>query len=219
MGKEINVAIVEDDAYVRNLLSQFIKSQNDMSLVYQAGSVEESLSTIDKILKSKSPSDKSKILDVLIQDIGLPGMSGLEALKIIKSKLPNTEILMFTVFDDAERVFKAFCAGASGYLLKNTRLADMRKAILDINQGMAAMSPSIAKKVVNHFRPVKHESELTPTEFHVVELLTEGMSYKMIADRMQISINTIRTHIRNIYRKLHVNSKSEVIAKKLRGEI
>ena len=211
MNKLIKVGIVEDDAHVRALLSRFINGQSDMELVLEAGSAEE---CFEKVKNSKDQHPH-----VFIQDIGLPGISGLEALRTLKDALPDTEILMFTVFDDSERIFKAFCAGASGYMLKNTRLPDMRKAILDVHNGMGAMSPSIAKKVVAYFQPKKSESRLSDTEALVVELLTEGMSYKMIANRMQISINTVRAHIRNIYRKLRVNSKSEVIAKKLKGEL
>jgi DNA-binding NarL/FixJ family response regulator len=211
---KIKVAIVEDDPYVRKLLEQFVDQEALFDLVYAVESVEENL----EALQNLSAND-NKSVDVLIQDIGLPGISGLESIRLVKQKMPGIEILMFTVFDDANRIFKAFCAGASGYLLKNSRLQEIKKAILDIHNGMAAMSPSIAKKVVEHFQPKKVDAELTQTEFKVVECLTEGMSYKMVADRLQVSINTVRAHIRNIYRKLHVNSKSEVVAKRLKGEI
>lgn len=158
-------------------------------------------------------------LHVLIQDINLPGKSGLEAISMVKDIFPETEILMFSVYDDANRVFKALHAGASGYLLKNTRLEDIKTAIRDIYEGKAAMSPSIARKVINYFRPSPTKGPLTEKEDQVVKLLTDGLSYKMVADRMQISLNTVQTHIKNIYKKLHVHSKAEVIAKRLKGEI
>lgn len=157
--------------------------------------------------------------DVLLQDIGLPGMSGLAAIRLIKDKMPSTDIIMFSVYDDSERIFQAFCAGASGYVLKNTQLTDLRKAILTVHAGEAVMSPAIAKKVIAHFRPSNDNGPLTHTEQRVVQLLTDGLSYKMIAARMQVSINTVGSHIKNIYKKLQVNSKAEVIAKKLKGEI
>ena len=210
MQPRIRVAIVEDDPGVRSLLSRFVAEQPDMVLAFAAGSVEACFAALEE--RPGKP-------DVLLQDIGLPGESGLAAVRRIKAALPETEILMFTVADEGEKVFQAFCAGASGYLLKNTRLPDLRRAIVDVHAGMAAMSPSIAKKVVSHFRPTEPAAALSPTELHVVELLTEGMSYKMIAARMQVSINTVRTHIRHIYRKRHVNSKSEVVSKRLKGEI
>ena len=149
----------------------------------------------------------------------MPGLSGLDAIRMVKEKLPKTEVLMYSIFDDSDHIFKAFCAGASGYILKNTRLEEIRKSIVDVYNGQAAMSPSIAKKVIAYFRPQKAESPLTDKEQLVVQLLTDGLSYKMVADRMQITMNTVRTHIRNIYTKLQVHSKAEVISKNLKGDI
>jgi DNA-binding NarL/FixJ family response regulator len=177
--------------------------------VIVAGSVEEFFQDL--------PGDQ--MIDVLLQDIGLPGVSGLEGIRAVKEKLPSTQVIMFSVYDDSNRIFKALCAGASGYLLKNTRLEDIKKSILSVHDGQAAMSPAIAKKVIAYFQPKKPESPLTEKEQLVVQLLTDGLSYKMIAEKMQISINTVGTHIRNIYKKLQVNSKAEVISKKMRGDI
>lgn len=209
MSKKIKVGIVEDVNEISLLIRTYVDQQPDMECVISSGSVEsffEELPTIPQ-------------LDVLIQDIHLPGLSGLDAIRMIKDKLPKTEVLMYSIFDDSDHIFKAFCAGASGYILKNTRLEDIRKSILDVSNGQAAMSPSIAKKVIAYFRPQKSDGPLTEKEQMVVQLLTDGLSYKLIADRMQITMNTVRTHIRNIYTKLQVHSKAEVISKNLKGDI
>jgi DNA-binding NarL/FixJ family response regulator len=209
MSNKIKVGIVEDEHEIRDMLIYFIDQQPDMQCVLEADSVESFFKKVDDVPQ----------LHVLIQDIGLPGMTGLDAIRKIREKLPRTEILMYSIFDDSDRIFKALCAGASGYILKNTRLEDIRRSILDVHNGQAAMSPSIAKKVIAYFRPQKTESQLTDKEQMVVQLLTDGLSYKMVADRMQVSMNTVRFHIRNIYDKLQVHSKAEVISRNLRGDI
>ncbi len=209
MSNKIKVGIVEDEHEIRDMLIYFINQQPDMECVLHADSVESFFIALADVPQ----------LHVLIQGIGLPGMSGLDAIRKIREKLPRTEILMYSIFDDSDRIFKALCAGASGYILKNTRLEDIRRSILDVHNGQAAMSPSIAKKVIAYFRPQKTESQLTDKEQMVVQLLTDGLSYKMVADRMQVSMNTVRFHIRNIYDKLQVHSKAEVISRNLRGDI
>lgn len=205
----INVAIIEDDKYLRESLQSFIHAQEGMSC-------RISMDSVESFLEKTSPNDS---IQVLIQDIGLPGMSGLEGIRLIKSRFPKTHILMFSIFDDSERIFKALCAGASGYLKKDTRLSKITEAIIQVDAGDAAMSPSIAKKVIDYFKPQKITSPLSPKEQQVVQGLVDGLSYKMIADQLLISVNTVNYHIRNIYKKLQVNSKAEVIRKKLDGEI
>ena len=185
MSNKIKVGIVEDETEISEMLIYFINQQPDMECVLKAGSVEEFFEAA-----KDTPN-----LNVLIQDIGLPGMTGLDAIRRIREMLPRTEIL------------------------KNTRLEDIRRSILDVHNGQAAMSPSIAKKVIAYFRPQKTQSQLTDKELMVVQLLTDGLSYKMVADRMQVSMNTVRFHIRNIYEKLQVHSKAEVISRNLRGDI
>lgn len=209
MSHKIKVGIVEDEHEIRDMLIYFVDQQPDMQCVLEADSVESFFRKVDDVPQ----------LHVLIQDIGLPGMTGLDAIRRIREKLPRTEILMYSIYDDSDRIFKALCAGASGYILKNTRLEDIRRSILDVHNGQAAMSPSIAKKVIAYFRPQKTESQLTDKELMVVQLLTDGLSYKMVADRMQITMNTVRFHIRNIYDKLQVHSKAEVISRNLKGDI
>jgi DNA-binding NarL/FixJ family response regulator len=161
--------------------------------------------------------------DVILMDIGLPGMSGISGMRLIKDGHPDADIIMLTVYNDWQKIFDSLCAGASGYLLKNTPLAEIKKAIESVHCGGAAMSPEIARKVMEYFspkhEPSKPESFLTPKEKEIVIGLVDGLSYKMIANRMSLSIDTIRFHIKNIYRKLQVNSKAEIISKSLRGEI
>ena len=172
--------------------------------------------------------------DVILSDIGLPGMSGIDGMRLIKEEHPETDIIMLTVYNDWQKIFNSLRAGASGYLLKNTPLTEIKKAIETVRNGGSVMSPEIARKVMEHFSVGVHtdssplgvqaerekpESVLTPKEKEIVIGLTDGLSYKLLADRMNISIDTIRFHIKNIYKKLHVNSKAEVISKSLRGEI
>ncbi|HKI46179.1 MAG TPA: response regulator transcription factor, partial [Balneolales bacterium] len=155
--------------------------------------------------------------------IELPGMSGIDGMKLIKNQHPEIEIIILTVYHDSHKIFDSLCAGASGYLLKHTSLPEIKEAIETLVDGGSPMSPQIARKVIDYFKKPEikkePESELTPREQEIVVGLVDGLSYKMIADRMGIAIDTVRAHIRNIYKKLHVNSKAEVIAKSLRGEI
>jgi DNA-binding NarL/FixJ family response regulator len=166
---------------------------------------------------------KSYELDVILMDIQLPGMSGIDGIKIIKRDHSDTEIIMLTVYHDSHKIFDSLMAGASGYLLKHTSLPEIKESIELLMKGGAPMSPQIARKVIEHFnKPTikeKPDSGLTSREQDIVNGLTDGLSYKLIADRFNISLDTVRAHIRNIYKKLHVNSKGEVIAKSLKGEI
>lgn len=208
----IRVAIVEDDTEIRNGVADYLAGQKNLSLQFAVGSVEEALT------KLKSASDT----DIVLLDIGLPGMSGLGGMKLINKVHPETDVIMFTVHDDPARIFEALCNGASGYLLKNTPFPEIKKSIAELHAGGAPMSPQIARKVIQYFggsqRPEK-KTILSDKEDEVVTGLVDGLSYKMIADRMNITIETVRTHIKNIYRKLHVHSKAEVIGKSLKGEI
>ncbi|MBI1226521.1 MAG: response regulator [Bacteroidetes bacterium] len=206
----VKVAYVEDDPYLRDFITECIQHDKELELVGSAGSVEEFLEQAP-ILKKP---------DVILQDISLPGMTGLEAISHLKNMFPAAEIIMFTIHDDSERIFKAFCAGANGYLLKNTSFPKIKEGILQVYRGEAAMTPSIARKVIAYFKPEKKpKEELTPRELQIVQGMVDGLSYKMIADKLMMSVNTVCYHVKNIYTKLQVNSKSEVVAKSLKGSL
>lgn len=207
------VGIVEDNKKIRDLIQRYLDMQEELSCPVAVDTVEEMLDYLDE----------HSMPDVILMDIQLPGMSGIKGIGIIKEKHPDIEIIMLTVYHDSHKIFDSLCAGASGYLLKHTSLPEIKDSILKLLEGGAPMSPQIARKVITHFQdnaPKKNpKSDLTPREHDIVNGLVDGLSYKMIADRYDISIDTVRAHIRNIYKKLHVNSKAEVIAKSLRGEI
>lgn len=207
------VGIVEDNKKIRDLIQRYLDMQDELKCPVAVDTVEEMLEYLEE---HGHP-------DVILMDIQLPGMSGIKGIGLIKEKYPEIDIIMLTVYHDSHKIFNALRAGASGYLLKHTSLPEIKESILKLIDGGAPMSPQIARKVINHFQenaPKKNpESDLTPREHDIVNGLVDGLSYKMIADRYDISIDTVRAHIRNIYKKLHVNSKAEVIAKSLKGEI
>ncbi len=149
-------------------------------------------------------------------------MSGLEGIRLLKNARPKTDIIMLTSYEDSDRVFKALCAGADSYLVKRSGLDKIKEAIITVNRGGSYMSPSIARKVINHFAPKQDRPEeqlLTGRQQQIVTGLVDGLSYKMIADKYLISVETVRDHIKKIYKKLQVNSKAEVIRKRMEGEI
>lgn len=200
----INVAIVEDDVYIRNSIVQFLQMQPEFGAVYCYGSVESFL-------------EGRVAPDVLLLDIELPGITGLEGAFRIKQKNPAVNILMLTVYENKERIFKALQAGATGYLLKNTPLLKIKAAILDAVEGGVPMSPLIAKKVIAYFSGKTDVSEnttndhLTVREREVAQLLINGDTYKQIAWHLNIAPDTVRQHIKNIYRKLQIKSRVQLI--------
>lgn len=154
---------------------------------------------------------------LILQDIQLPGISGLEAIIIYRKYLPDTKVLMNSVLQDSEHVFKAICNGALGYIEKGYSLEKIKEALASVMNGGSPMSPSIARHVINYFNPSKKfEEELSPKEIEIVQGILDGLSYKMIAERNSVSIDTVRTHITRIYRKLQINSKGELISKYLK---
>lgn len=207
-----NIGIIEDNKKIRQLIQRYLDMQDGMDCTVAVESVEEMLEYLESYPKP----------DVMLMDIQLPGMTGIEGMKIFQEKYPEIEIIMLTVYHDSHKIFDSLKAGASGYLLKHTSLPEIKEAIDLLLSGGAPMSPQIARKVITHFNETgqkQTESNLTAREQDIVNGLVDGLSYKMIADRLNISIDTVRAHIRNMYKKLHVNSKAEVIAKSLRGEL
>jgi len=208
----ITVAIVEDDDVIREGIKEYLENQENLICTAAKPSVEHFLAVLNV----------ETVPDVILMDIGLPGMSGISGMKLITEKYPGVSIIMFTVYNDSHKIFESLCAGASGYLLKNTTFPEMKQAIETIHGGGSMMSPPIARKVMEHFhagRKKKVTSPLTDKEKEIVQGLVDGLSYKMIAGAASISIETVRTHIKNIYKKLHVHCKAEVIRKSLSGEI
>jgi len=208
----IDIVIVEDDATIREAIKEFLDSNKDFSCKNVFESVESFLAYLNK----------DNLPHVILMDIGLPGMSGISGIKLIKEKYPKINIIMLTVYHDTHKIFRSLCAGASGYLLKNSPFSEIKNAIKIVNAGGSSMSPQIARKVIEHFQTgekINHESTLTDKEKEIVSCLVDGLSYKMIAAQENISIETVRSHIKNIYKKLHVHSKAEVIKKSLTGEI
>lgn len=208
MSKKIKIALIEDIEELRKDLERFLRAQEEFNFICSAASVEDFITELDT-LEIKP--------DIIISDIGLPGLSGIEGIAPIRKLAPLAEFMMISVLTDTDNIYKALCAGAVGYLIKNTAPNELKKAILTVNEGGSPMSPSIARKVISHFTPRKQTEDqlLTPKEEQIVQCIVEGLSYKLIADRLSISINTVRQHIRHIYKKLQVNSKAEVIAMSL----
>lgn len=205
------LAIVEDIEDIRTGLADYFRAQNDAFV---------SVLAVDSMEAFFAALDEGYTPEVVLSDIGLPGMNGIEGIKKIKEGYPETDIIMLSVFNNSERIFKSICAGATGYALKDTPLPELKKAILDVRAGGSYMTPSIARKVMEYFTPKKSAADtLTPKEKQIVVAMTEGLSYKLIADRLSLSIDGVRFHIKNIYRKLQVNSKAEVIGKYHKGEL
>jgi DNA-binding NarL/FixJ family response regulator len=208
----ISVAIIEDDREIREAIRDFLNDQPHMACHMTEESVENFLRRL---------SDEN-VPEVVLMDIGLPGMSGISGMKLLKEKYPDLDIIMLTVHNDPHKIFQSLCAGASGYLLKTTPFMQIKKSIEELSAGGAPMSPQIARQVIEYFHPragFQNSSSLTDKEKEVVMNLVDGLSYKMIADRHAISIETVRTHIKHIYAKLHVHCKADVIRKSLEGEI
>ena len=201
------VAIVEDQPQIREGLRFLIDSTPDYRCAGVFRSVEEALAGLPEV-------------DVVLMDIGLPGLSGIEGIRLLKQRQPSLLFVALTVYDDDERIFQALCAGASGYLLKKTPPERLLAALADVVAGGAAMSPEVAGRVIalfkDHWPPEKVDYHLTPHELRLLKLLGEGHSYKTAADALGSSINTIGFHVRSIYGKLEVHSKSEAVAKALR---
>ena len=208
----VNVMLIEDQREVREGLAVLINGSPGFSCIASFRTMEEALGAIE----DRPP-------DVVLTDIGLPGMSGIEGIRILKERHPNLPVVALTVYDDDEDIFDALCAGACGYLLKNVAPARLLESLKEVVSGGAPMSPEIARRVVNLFRefrtPERAPHSLTQQEAELLRLMVAGHSYKTAASDLGISVSTVSFHLQNIYSKLQVHSKSEAVAKALRNRI
>jgi len=211
--KDIRVAIFEDNSNLRQGLFNLLEANEGFVCAGAFGHCERVIENIEESLP-----------DVILMDIELPGINGIEAVKRIREHYPELKILMETVFEDDEKVFQSVCAGANGYILKTTPPAEILKAIREIYEGGSPMTPIIASKVLRMFKKtVSTETDdsyhLSVREKEILKCLVEGMSYKLIAGNCFISIETVNGYIKNIYKKLQVHSKSEAVVKAIKGKI
>jgi DNA-binding NarL/FixJ family response regulator len=211
----VTVAIIEDNSELRDGLVELIRGTPGFSCTVAFSNCEDFIEMIS--------AHTASLINIVLMDIGLPGMSGIEGIPKVKALIPAVDILMFTVFEDDQKIFDSICAGASGYILKKTPPAKILEAIKETHEGGAPMSASIARKVLARFQTISSpggtDYGLTDREHEVLAGLVKGLSYKMIADECSISIDTVRSHIRHIYEKLHINSKGEAIALALKNHI
>jgi DNA-binding NarL/FixJ family response regulator len=205
----IKVSIVEDDERIRESLAILINGTANLRCLSTHGSGEEALAQIGALQP-----------DVVLMDINLPKMSGIECVRQLKTRLPKLQVLMLTMYEDDEQVFQSLVAGASGYLLKRTPPAELIQAIEEIHAGASPMSGKIARTVVEYFQKLQgrgpEEEQLSPREREILDLLAKGYRYKEIADTLAVGFETVRSHLKNIYEKLHVHSRTEAVVKYLR---
>ncbi len=209
LTKIISVSIVEDDPVIREQLALLINESEDIGCVSVFANAEDAM-----IGLVQEPHQ------VVLMDIGLPGMSGIELVKRIKPEMDKTDFLMLTVSEDDQHVFNSICAGATGYLLKETPSEHILKAIREVKKGGAPMSAGIARKVVMSFRePNQSETMLSARELEVLNMLCDGLNYRVIAQKLFVSGHTVRAHIKNIYKKLHVHSRAEAVKSAIRQKL
>jgi DNA-binding NarL/FixJ family response regulator len=205
----ILVSIIDDEKELRESIATFINGSSGFRCVSAYGKADIALQRL--------PADHP---DVVLMDINMPGMNGIECVERLKKTMPEVLIVMLTVYEDSDQIFRALAAGASGYLLKRLSPTKLLQAIREVQAGGSPMSNSIARKVVASFQKARNLDEkqphLSPREQAVLDCLAKGLTYKQIADQLEISIDTIRTHLRRVYEKLHVQSRTEAVAKYLR---
>jgi DNA-binding NarL/FixJ family response regulator len=208
---KLPIVLYEDNVRLRNSLELLLQDAADYEVTGSFADCDN-VATDMELCQPK----------LVIMDIEMPGIGGIEGVKKIKQHYTGIKVIMHTVFDDDNRIFDSICAGADGYLLKNTPPAKFIEALQDLMQGGAAMSPFVAQKVFQYFRnnnKVQEDFHLSPREKEILELLVKGNSYKMIADKSGISIDTVKKHLQNIYHKLHVSCGTEAVAKALQHKI
>jgi DNA-binding NarL/FixJ family response regulator len=205
------VMIFEDNEELRQSLQMLLEESKEFKVAGSFSNCDDALEQIEKLFPA-----------LVIMDIDMPGIGGIEGVRIIKSVYTDIKVVMYTVFDDDNRIFDCICAGADGYLLKNISPQKFIQSLQELMQGGALMSPFVAQKVFQHFRKAaqpQNKYELTPREIAILELLVKGNSYKMIASKSFISIDTVKRHLQNIYHKLHVNCGTEAVAIALQHKI
>ena len=210
----INVAIVEDNIDLRERLKTLMNQSDQLDCLLAVESVEKFLRYYDKQLE----------LDILLLDIGLPGMSGIKGIPQIHKVAPDLDIIILTVHQDPDKIFNSICAGAMGYLLKDLSFSDLESHIITVKEkGGSALSPKVARRVLSHFqqgkKTIKDKTQLTKKEAQVVLFLVDGLSYQKVADQIGVTLDGVRYHVKNIYRKLQVRSKAQVVKKYLQGDI
>jgi DNA-binding NarL/FixJ family response regulator len=203
----IRVSIIEDDAALRKAIRERIDGDRRFDIVSDYASAEAAIKQL--------PQDQP---DVVLSDINLPGMSGIDCVRKLKPLMPKTQFVMLTVYEDSERIFQALTAGATGYLIKRASRSELLDAIMSVHRGESPMSSGIARKIVASFQRTEpaETDKLSPREKQVIELLAQGFLYKEIADQLQLSIPTVNGYVRSIYEKLQVHSRSQAVAKFLR---
>ena len=207
--QSLSLAIVEDNAVMVKVLRTYFSQQPEIRVVVVADCVEDLLTELDDAL----------VPQVLLLDIGLPGISGTEALPLLKQKYPTMEVIMFTAYEDVEHIYQALCCGATGYMTKGTTLDQLKAGVLEVARGGAPMSRDVSRKVLSHFRPTPttHSDLLTPRERQVLQGIVDGLSDKEISTRLDLSTLTIRTHVKHVYRKMQVNSRTQLLSQHMRG--
>jgi DNA-binding NarL/FixJ family response regulator len=202
----IAVSIVEDDAQARRILAGWISRATGFRLAGEWGDAESALEK----LSERNP-------NVVLMDINLPGISGVEAVRRLKPSMPGIQFVMLTVYEDADHIYNALAAGATGYLLKQTPREELLRAVEEVHRGGSPMTSNIARKVVQSFKQtsssLSQNEELSPREQEVLDLLARGYLYKEIAERLNISVPTVNTYVRRMYEKLHVRSRAQAVAK------
>jgi DNA-binding NarL/FixJ family response regulator len=211
--QEIKLAIIEDDAVIKESLETFMPQHPSITITASVTSVEAFL--------EKARSGRKPQIDVLLLDIGLPGMSGIQGIYHIRQKYPDLDIIILTTFEEDDKIYDALCAGACSYISKRTPLTKIQEAIFTVSRGGSYMSPTVARKIAERFMPKakKQGDELSERQKQIVQGLVDGLSYKMIGHKLDITLDTVRDHIKRIYRTLEVNNKMEVIKKVMDGEL
>lgn len=210
--EDIRVFIFDDNHRIRESLSLLFESTDGFELC----GAQADCSRMFEYIENTAP-------DIVLMDIDMPGITGIEAVRVLKEKYPDLLIMMLTVFDDDQRIFDAICAGANGYMLKNRSLSNLLDAVKEMHAGGSPMTPSIARRVLQLMqqanKPAANKFDLSERELQVLNELVKGSSYKMIADSLNIAYDTVSNHIKVIYKKLQVNSKSEAVAKAIKNRL